>query len=68
MFLEFLTPEVFDALVIVSVAMGLAIAGRRFRADLQKPLPEDAPSWARDRHTSASSCASSSESELRAPL
>lgn len=68
MFLEFMTPEGFDALVIVSVALGLAIAWRRFRGDLQKPLPEDAPDWARNRNTSASSSASTSESELRAPL
>ena len=62
MFLEFMTPEVFDALVIVSVAIGLAIAGRRFKGDLRKPLPEDAPSWARNRNTAASGTASTSES------
>lgn len=54
MYLEFMTPEVFDALVIASVAIGLAIAGRRFRQDLRKPLPEDAPEWARSRNESAS--------------
>lgn len=43
-------PEVFDALVIASIALGLAIAGRRFRLDLRKPLPEDAPEWARRRY------------------
>ena len=38
MYLEFMTPELFDALVIASVVIGLAIAGRRFRLDLRKPL------------------------------
>ena len=54
MFLEFMTPEVFDALVIASVAIGLALAWRRFRSDLRKPLPDDAPEWARSRNESTS--------------
>lgn len=62
MFLEFMTPDVFDALVIVSVAISLAIAWRRFRGDLRKPLPEDAPQWARTLDDATNGNASHSES------
>ncbi|MYD10121.1 MAG: hypothetical protein F4X02_08760 [Chloroflexi bacterium] len=62
MFLEFMTPEAFDALVIASVVIGLAIAGRRFRLDLRKPLPEDAPEWARRRYDSSRASSPGSES------
>lgn len=62
MFLEFMTPEIFDALVIASVVIGLLIAWRRLRQDLRKPLPEDAPDWARARYESSSSSSSSSDS------
>ena len=62
MFLKFMRPEVFDALVIASVVIGLAIAWRRFRLDLRKPLPEDAPDWARARYESSNASSTSSES------
>lgn len=41
-------PEVFDAIIIVNIALGLLIAGRRFRRDIRGPLPEDAPHSFRD--------------------
>ncbi|MCY3917002.1 MAG: hypothetical protein OXG49_13400 [Chloroflexi bacterium] len=44
MYLEFLKPEVFDAIIIINIALGLLIAARRFRKDITGPLPEDAPS------------------------
>ena len=62
MFLEFMTPEVFDALVVASVAIGLAIAWRRFRSDLRKPLPEEAPEWTRSRYEYTRTNSSASES------
>jgi len=62
MSLEFLTPDVFDALVIASVVIGLAIAGRRFRLDLRKPPPDDAPEWARRRDESSRASSPGSES------
>ncbi len=62
MFLEFMTPEIFDTLVIASVAIGLLIAWRRFRQDLRKLLPEDAPEWARARYESSNASSPSSES------
>lgn len=62
MFLGFMTPDVFDALVIASVAIGLAIAWRRFRLDLRKPLPDDAPDWAHTCPESSSASSTSSES------
>lgn len=62
MFLEFMTPEVFDALVIASVAISLALAWRRFRVDLRRPLPDDAPDWARARDESSGATASHSDS------
>ena len=45
--IESLTPEVFDALVIVNVLIGVFLAGRRFLKDVRGPLPDDAPDWAR---------------------
>ncbi len=44
---QLLTPEVFDLLVIANIAIGLALAARRFRRDLRLPPPADAPLWAR---------------------
>ncbi len=52
MFIEFLTPELFDALVIGNIVLGVLIAGRRFRKDIRGPLHEDAPAWARASFTS----------------
>ena len=53
--LDFLTPEVFDALIIVNLAVGLFLAGRRFRKDLKGPLPEDAPPSVRAAYPAAES-------------
>lgn len=44
--MDFLTPELFDMLVIANIASGLLIAGRRFISDLRRPLPAEAPDWA----------------------
>ena len=44
---EFLTPDVFDLLVIGNLVVGALIAGWRFRRDLRHPLPDEAPAWAR---------------------
>ena len=68
MFLEFMTPDVFDALVAGSAVVGLVIAWRRFRADLRQPPPQDAPEWARARHDASSEISSGSDSSVHAPL
>jgi hypothetical protein len=39
--LDFLTPEVFDALVIGVIVVGLAAAAVRLYADLTRPLPPE---------------------------
>lgn len=39
--LAFLTPQVFDWLVLLVVLAGLALAGRRLRADLRRPAGDD---------------------------
>ena len=49
MYLEFLQPEVFDAIIIINIVFGLLIAARRFRKDINSPLPDDAPQSARER-------------------
>ena len=62
MYIEFLTPDVFDALVIVSLIVGAAIAGRRFFKDIRKPLPDDAPDWARSDSDSSTERSSADDS------
>ncbi len=52
MSLEFLTPEIFDAIIIINIIVGVLIAARRFRRDVTGPLPEDAPPAARERFES----------------
>lgn len=52
MYLEFLTPEVFDAIIVINIVLGLLLAARRFHKDLSGPLPEDAPASARDAYES----------------
>jgi hypothetical protein len=37
--MDFLTPEFFDLLVIVTIILGLALAGVRLYDDLTRPLP-----------------------------
>lgn len=58
MFIEFLSPEVFDAIIIMNIIVGLIIAGRRFRKDLSDPIPEDAPEWAKAAYPPAQTKAS----------
>ncbi len=43
MFIEFLKPEIFDAIIIANIVLGLIVAVRRFRKDISGPLPADAP-------------------------
>ena len=50
MFFDFLSPQVFDALIAINIAVGVILAGRRFIRDLGRPLPDDAPAWARARY------------------
>ena len=42
---DLLTPQFFDLLIAVSLALGALLAGRRFLRDLGKPPPDDAPTW-----------------------
>lgn len=39
--MQFLTPEVFDLLIIVIIIVGLALAAVRLYRDLTRPLPGD---------------------------
>lgn len=39
--MSFFTPEVFDAIVIGIIIVGLVAAFFRLRADLSRPAPED---------------------------
>lgn len=43
MSLEFLTPEVFDTLIIVIIIVGLALAAVRFYQDVRRPVTRDRP-------------------------
>jgi hypothetical protein len=36
---EFLTPEIFNMLVIANLLVGLALIAYRFTRDMQRPLP-----------------------------
>ena len=40
---ELLTPQFFDLMVFISLALGVILAGRRFVRDLRLPPPDDAP-------------------------
>ncbi len=52
--MDFMTPAAFDILVIVNIAVGIVIAGRRLVKDIRGPLPDDAPAWAHEAHDSSS--------------
>jgi hypothetical protein len=39
MHFDFLTPHVFDLLIVVVIILGLALAAVRLYADLTRPLP-----------------------------
>ncbi len=62
MFIDFLTPEVFDAIIITNILVGLLIASWRFKRDLDRPLPDDAPEWALARYEGSITSSSSSRS------
>lgn len=47
--LDFLRPEVFDAIIIVNIIVGAGLAWRRFRRDIHGPLAEDAPPSTREQ-------------------
>ncbi|MFW5709233.1 MAG: hypothetical protein ACOCX5_03330 [Chloroflexota bacterium] len=49
--LDFMTRDVFDALIIAVIMIGTALAFLRLRADFTRPLPPadyDRPAWADD--------------------
>ncbi len=62
MFIDFLTPEVFDAIIITNILVGLLIASWRFKRDLDRPLPDDAPEWTLARYEGSITSSSSSRS------
>lgn len=39
--LPFLTRNIFDALIIIVIIVGLILAARRFYSDMSRPLPDD---------------------------
>lgn len=41
-----MTPQLFDALVIAVMLIGLALAGVRFYQDMTRPLPPERPNSA----------------------
>ncbi len=41
--LDFLTPELFDALIVAVIILGLALAAVRLYDDLTRPLPASEP-------------------------
>ncbi|MCY3573851.1 MAG: hypothetical protein OXG92_04310 [Chloroflexi bacterium] len=48
---DLLTPQFFDLLILLSLALGMLLAGRRFRQDLRANppnSPDEAPAWAQD--------------------
>ena len=61
--MDFLTPEVFDALIIANIVIGVLIAGRKFYKDVTGPLPDDAPRWLHENPEASSSPSSSSSSD-----
>ena len=61
--MDFLTPEVFDALIITNIVVGVLIAGRKFYKDVTGPLPNDAPRQLRETHNSNPSSPSASTSD-----
>jgi len=61
--MDFLTPEVFDVLILANIAVGVLIVGRKFYKDVTGPLPDDAPAWAHEKYNSPSSPSSSTESD-----
>ena len=48
MHIDFLTPQVFDLLIVVVIILGLALAAVRLYADLTRPLPTSRRSLSED--------------------
>ncbi len=48
MHIDFLTPQVFDLLIVVVIILGLALAAVRLYADLTRPLPASRRSLSED--------------------
>ncbi|MAS37580.1 MAG: hypothetical protein CL610_26525 [Anaerolineaceae bacterium] len=48
---DFLTPEIFDLLIVLVIMLGLALAGIRLYDDLTRPLPPDEPGRYLDEDT-----------------
>jgi len=46
--MDFLTREVFDALIIGVIIIGSALAAVRLYADFTRPLPDNRPPWSVD--------------------
>ena len=61
--MEFFTPEVFDALIITNIIVGILIAGRKFYKDVTGPLPDDAPRQLREEYNANLSSSSPSNSD-----
>lgn len=61
--MDFFTPEIFDALIITNIVVGVLIVGRKFYKDISGPLPDDAPRWMREKYDSSSSAPSSPNSD-----
>lgn len=39
--MDFLTPEIFDRLIIANLLVGVVAAGLRFYRDMKRPLPDE---------------------------
>jgi hypothetical protein len=61
--MDFFTPEVFDALIITNIVVGVLIIGRKFYKDVTGPLPDDTPRWMREKYNPISSSSPSSDSD-----
>lgn len=65
--MDFLTPQVFDVLIIANIAVGLTLAARKFYRNVTGPLPEEAPEWAHEKYKSDSSPHTTTDSDNHAP-
>lgn len=61
--MDFFTPELFDALIITNILVGVLIAGRKFYKDVTGPLPDDAPRHLREEYNTSLSSSSPSNSD-----
>lgn len=60
--MDFLTPQLFDILIIANILIGVSLAGRRLYKNITGPLPDDAPDWARQQVESKQSSSQSQDS------